>query len=283
MAGGSYGTTSQELTPNEVMTIENEMYVRYLEELTFSNLFARRPIPEGTMIRRLNMLKEMGAAHFVAEGAQFPVSEITREYEDLYIQKLGLEVQMTWEELWAIRDSGVPIDQMAFIEQTRQVAKLEEKNLVNLIRGIATSNGRVFNVSAISDSGAPWSSTGSTPYQDICVMTEKFRTAKTDVNLVLYGPKIEPYLRRKDPIDGVPLGEDIVRRYNLDLVYAEGLNDGELLFCNFNDIAIEEASPFRVDGPINVPESQYYRWIAWVRSIPYVKNYRSIAFLKAFD
>lgn len=271
------GYSNFTLTDDEIDQVTNDLEEAYLDNLVMAQVLGMTPVDPGTLVITRNRVVNMGGAIKIAEGSTFPKDAITRVPEHTYIDKIGLAIELTMEEVNAGRMSGVPIDDMNLRSQARQVAEFTEENCISVLKDVAVAGGvGAWAAGTDSDSGKHWNETGATPYEDICKIVEAFEENNSGTpDVMLFGANLGGYFRHKDSIDGVRLGDDI-SGLGITLVKCPGMESGHSLLINSENCTLKAAIPFSLDGPHWKYSNQVWEWIAFTRVVPDVVSYRDL-------
>lgn len=271
------GYSNFTLTDDEIEQITNELEEAYLDNLVMAQVLGMTPVDPGTLVLTRNRVVNMSGAIKIAEGSTFPKDAITRVPEHTYIDKIGLAIELTMEEINAGRMAGIPIDSMNLRSQARQIAEFTEANCIEVLKTIATTSPAAEWIAGTSsDSTYHWGEAGATPYNDVCKIIEEFEARNSgSPDVMLFGAGIGGHLRHKDPIDGVRLGDDIAG-LGLTAVKCPGMEAGHALFINSANCTLKAAIPFSLDGPHWKYSNQVWEWIAFTRVVPDVVSYRDL-------
>lgn len=270
------GFSNNTLTEAEQEQVENDLEEAYLDNLVLAQALGMTPIDAGTLVLTRNRVVGMSDAIKIAEGSTFPRDAITRTPEKTFIDKIGLMVELTMEEVNAGRMAGVPIDDMNLRSQARQIAEFTESNCISVLDAVATAGGVTWTASTGSDSGKKWNESGATIYNDVCDIIDLFEDNNSgSPDTMFFGAGIGGILRRKDPIDGNRVIDDLTG-LGLDIMKVPGLDTGEIMFVNSPNCTLKAAIPFQLDGPYWIHTNQVWEWTAFTRVVPDIVSHRDI-------
>lgn len=271
------GYSNFTLTSTEIEQVRNDLEEAYLDNLVLAQAIGMTPVDPGTMVLTRNRVVNMSDAIKVAEGATFPRDAVTRVPEHTYIDKIGMAIELTMEEVNAGRMAGIPIDDMNLRSQARQIAEFTESNCINVLTSVATAGSVTWAATTGSDSGKMWNESGATPYNDVCDIIDLFEANNSgSPDMMFFGPGgIGGLMRRKDAIDGHRIIDDL-QGLGLTILKVPGLASGYSLFANSANCTLKAAIPFSLDGPHWVYSNQTWEWIAFTRVVPDVVSYRDL-------
>lgn len=274
------GYSNFELTSSEIEQVQNDLEEAYLDNLVMAQVLGMTPVDPGTMLITRNRVVNMSDAIKVAEGATFPKDAITRVPEHTYIDKIGLAIELTMEEVNASRMAGIPVDDMNLRSQARQIAEFTESNCISVLRSVAEAGGvGAWVAGTNSDSTYHWGEAGSTPYNDVCKIIELFEANNSGtIDVMFFGSGIGGHLRHKDAIDGVRLGDDIAG-LGITAVKCPGVEAGHAMFINSENCTLKAAIPFSLDGPHWKYSNQVWEWVAFTRVVPDVVSFRDLYYV----
>lgn len=271
------GYSNFDLYEYEIQQVQNDLEEAYLDNLVMAQALGMTTVDPGTMLITRNRVVNMSDAIKVAEGATFPRDAITRVPESTYIDKIGLAIELTMEEINASRMAGTPIEDMNLRSQARQIAEFTEANCISVLKAVAVAGSvGAWAAGTDSDSKKAWTDAAATPYNDFCKIIEAFEANNSGTpDVCFFGPSLGGYFRHKDTIDGVRLGDDIAG-LGITLLKCPGVETGHAMFVNSKNCTLKAAIPFSLDGPHWKYSNQTFEWIAFTRIVPDVVSYRDL-------
>jgi hypothetical protein len=265
-------------TLTDAEQVINDLEEAYLDNLVLAQAIGMTPVDPGTLVLTRNRVTNMSDAIKIAEGSTFPRDAITRAPEHTYIDKIGIMVELTMEEVNVGRMAGIPIDDMNLRSQARQIAEFTEANCVTVLNAVATAGGVTWTAAADSVSGKKWNEAGTTIYNDVVDIIDLFETNNSGSPDMMFfgGGGIGALLRRKNnDLNGTRILDDL-QGLGLDIMKVPGLGTGNVLFANSQNVTLKAAIPFALDGPYWVHTNQIWEWTAYTRIVPDVVSYRDL-------